>query len=219
MSEASTHGQCVLRFNSIRRAHAAAATADLRVCVQDASAPPAMRCYRARPDTPCDDSNNEFAAPIAPGVGECMCAGDGTDIGSNTMIILNKADLLAHAPPIAPVSAVDTSAGEPTENDGRDVRVTPDIVHNVSIATKLGTRRLMATIESKVAELCTGTMNQGPIMIQARHRAHLANCVEALDRVLSCPSDVVIAAEELRFAAEQFGHITGLLQGLQAFSF
>eukprot|EP00041_Stephanoeca_diplocostata_P028692 m.827812 g.827812 ORF g.827812 m.827812 type:complete len:72 (-) comp23418_c0_seq5:518-733(-) len=64
-----------------------------------------------------------------------------------------------------------------------------------------------------------GVEYNGPIMIQARHRAHLANCVEALDRVLSCPSDVVIAAEELRFAAEQFGHITGLLQGLQAFSF
>ena len=35
------------------------------------------------------------------------------------------------------------------------------------------------------------------------------DCAEALHRVVNNPADAVVAAEELRFAAEQFGHITG----------
>ncbi|RUS15961.1 tRNA modification GTPase GTPBP3, mitochondrial-like protein [Endogone sp. FLAS-F59071] len=56
----------------------------------------------------------------------------------------------------------------------------------------------------------TTAVSSGSLITQARHRAHLKDCVTALDAFLANPqADVVLAAEELRQAAGALGRITG----------
>ena len=96
---------------------------------------------------------------------------------------------------------------ESSNNDGiGGIRNDPVFV---SCETRSGLRELVARLQDEVAALCGGGgVATGPV-VQARHRAHLADCITAIDRVLDDPVDVVVAAEELRVAAEQFGYITG----------
>ncbi|KAH9853888.1 tRNA modification GTPase TrmE [Lenzites betulinus] len=51
-----------------------------------------------------------------------------------------------------------------------------------------------------------------PLITHARHRAHLEDALQFLDAFLETPpEDVVLAAEELRYAAQAIGKISGLI--------
>lgn len=51
-----------------------------------------------------------------------------------------------------------------------------------------------------------------PLITRERHRAHLSNATEFIEAFLATPpTDVVLAAEELRYAAKAVGKISGLI--------
>lgn len=51
-----------------------------------------------------------------------------------------------------------------------------------------------------------------PLITHARHRAHLQNALEYLEAFLPTgPEEVVYGAEELRYAAQAVGKVTGLI--------
>lgn len=51
-----------------------------------------------------------------------------------------------------------------------------------------------------------------PLITHARHRAHLQNALENLEAFLPTgPEEVVYGAEELRYAAQAVGKVTGLI--------
>ncbi|KAI0637698.1 tRNA modification GTPase TrmE [Trametes polyzona] len=51
-----------------------------------------------------------------------------------------------------------------------------------------------------------------PLITHARHRTHLENALQFIDAFLDTPpEDVVLAAEELRYAAQAIGKISGLI--------
>ena len=79
----------------------------------------------------------------------------------------------------------------------------------VSCKSGDGVAKLMETIEAEVARLCDAGLDGDIIFCNERHRAHLQKCIDALDEILQDPTDVVSVAENLRYAASQFGCITG----------
>jgi tRNA modification GTPase len=204
-----------VEVEGVRRAEAAAATADLRLCVQDAA---------AGPDTLCS-----AASPL--GVAPCRCAlaassGARNGGGAKTVVVLNKMDLIADGglaalhTPDALLAIVATARADPKgcgKRVGDDMTNSESDVPNdtsdgpvaISCTARIGMRELVARLQREVALLCgSGGAASGPV-VQTRHRAHLADCIAGIDRVLDDPADVVVAAEELRIAAEQFGYITG----------
>ncbi|HYC03405.1 MAG TPA: tRNA uridine-5-carboxymethylaminomethyl(34) synthesis GTPase MnmE [Azospirillaceae bacterium] len=105
--------------------------------------------------------------------------------GGDALLVLNKADLLTSPAP----------AG---------VGGHPAIV--VSAASGEGLPSLLSALQSRVAELVTGS--GAPPLTRARHRAALEECRAALLRALAAPLPE-LAAEDVRLAARALGRITG----------
>ncbi len=103
-------------------------------------------------------------------------------VDDRTVVVVNKADLAPTIPP-APYRLVAVSA-----------------------ATGEG----LAQLEAAIAERAAADLGGGaaPIPTRARHRAALAECLEALDRAERAPL-VELAAEDLRLATRALGRITG----------
>ena len=139
----------------VRRARRRAALADIKLALFDAT------------DWPAVDA--ETAALV-----------DG-----DTVVIINKADLAAPAPPL--------------EVGGRPALT-------VSVRTGDGVDALMARLEEAVMERCVA--GPGPAATRARHREAVAECRAALQRCAAAPS-AELAAEDLRLAARALGRITG----------
>jgi tRNA modification GTPase len=98
---------------------------------------------------------------------------------SDTLLIINKADLAAGA-----------AAGALT----------------VSARTGEGVEALVAAIAEKARERLTPG---AAALTRERHALALRDCLEALRRFLEAPEDPELAAEDLRLAARALGRITG----------
>ncbi|OJT13192.1 tRNA modification GTPase GTPBP3, mitochondrial [Trametes pubescens] len=113
----------------------------------------------------------------------------------NNYLLLTKTDLLpADNPPPLPKEvwqiSLKTGAGTP--------------------AFLLGLARLLRQRFNLLSE--DGTRVEEPLITHARHRTHLENALGFLDAFLATPpEDVVPAAEELRYAAQAIGKISGLI--------
>ncbi|RPD62049.1 tRNA modification GTPase TrmE [Lentinus tigrinus ALCF2SS1-6] len=117
-------------------------------------------------------------------------------IKDDTFILLNKTDFL---PPssLANLPSRTTWAVSLSTNHG-----TQDFME--SFAQALHRRYNLLT--------ANGLAVEEPLITHARHRAHMENALDFLEAFLDTPpEDVVFAAEELRYAAQAIGKISGLI--------
>eukprot|EP00056_Hartaetosiga_gracilis_P005464 m.84913 g.84913 ORF g.84913 m.84913 type:complete len:435 (-) comp12174_c1_seq1:81-1385(-) len=184
------HGEDVgeVEKEGVRRAHATAAMADLRICVHDASSPPAWcssivhKCGVVADggDQPEGDSNG------------CSCS----QREGRTIQVVNKIDCVDEQ--------TRTKWKEHCNGSG---------IHFVSFATKEGMDILQHDISTHVKELCSeGLQSSGGevLVTKERHRAHLKDCAAHLHNAMKLLDvDVVLCAQNLRFALEDIGKITG----------
>ena len=143
----------------VRRARLAAEGADMRLAVVDATLWPA----------------------IDPALGAL--------IDGDTLLLLNKADLVA---PERLAKAADAMPGWP--------------VRSVSARTGDGVEELLEELRRRVAVRLGGA--ESAPLTRARHREALISCGEALDRGLHA-GDAELAAEDVRLAVRALGRITG----------
>ncbi|KAH9894153.1 tRNA modification GTPase TrmE [Cubamyces lactineus] len=121
-------------------------------------------------------------------------------VTDKTLILLNKVDLL----PLS--NRVFTVGNLPHRH-----------IWHASLSTGEGTQDFMqgfARVLQQRYNLLTedGSRAEEPLITHARHRTHLENALQFLDAFLQTPpEDVVLAAEELRYAAQAIGKISGLI--------
>ncbi|KAI0723495.1 tRNA modification GTPase TrmE [Earliella scabrosa] len=117
-------------------------------------------------------------------------------IKDDTLFLLNKMDLLADAPRSATF---------------------PHTTWMCSLGTGQGTHTFMKLIGEDLQKRYhllneSGSTPEEPLITHARHRAHLESALRFLEAFLDTPpEDVVLAAEELRYAAQAIGKISGLI--------
>ncbi|EIM85568.1 P-loop containing nucleoside triphosphate hydrolase protein [Stereum hirsutum FP-91666 SS1] len=141
-------------------------------------------------------------------------------ITPQTFILLNKADLLPleSAPlPSAPQQSPTFKSSAPRIMiDGWE----QNTVWSVSLTSALGTQEFMDGFAHALRQRfeflpsnATG-MTDLPVSTHPRHKAHLEDALRFLDAFLNTPpemQDVVLAAEELRYAADAVGKISGVI--------
>ncbi|XP_057698134.1 tRNA modification GTPase GTPBP3, mitochondrial isoform X1 [Corythoichthys intestinalis] len=80
----------------------------------------------------------------------------------------------------------------------------------ISCHTNEGLQHFLTTLHSRVKSLCGDPLSGAPTLTQARHRAHLQQCVAALDQYQRYRDfDLALAAEGIRLALTSLGRITG----------
>jgi len=111
-------------------------------------------------------------------------------IDENTIIVVNKVDLISHLLPLTPTLS----------HKGRWS------IANISLTTKSGTSTLLKKLEEKVLELAP--QQNSPLITQERYRVALENSVANLQN-FSLQKNIELAAEDLRLTARELGKITG----------
>ncbi|KAI0269313.1 hypothetical protein BC834DRAFT_967940 [Gloeopeniophorella convolvens] len=118
-------------------------------------------------------------------------------VRADTLVLLNKTDLL----PAGTLAALPRGRG-----------------WAASLATQDGTRAFLDGLAGALLERCVaaharrrrGDDAGAPLITHARHRAHLESACAFLDAFLATPpEDIVLGAEELRYAAQAVGRVTG----------
>jgi len=122
-------------------------------------------------------------------------------ISPNTFLLLNKVDQIERSPEL--VQSVMTDVGVTRAWD-------------ISLATGEGTQMFMERFAEALRErynLLEGGLDRDvPLITHARHRVHLESALRFLEAFLEYGSeDVVLAAEELRYAAQAVGKVSGLI--------
>ncbi|XP_061682061.1 tRNA modification GTPase GTPBP3, mitochondrial isoform X3 [Syngnathoides biaculeatus] len=80
----------------------------------------------------------------------------------------------------------------------------------LSCHTNEGLQDFLTTLHGRVKTLCGDPLSGAPTLTQARHRAHLQQCVAALDQYQRYRDlDLALAAEGVRLALTGLGRITG----------
>uniref|UniRef100_UPI003AAD42CF tRNA modification GTPase GTPBP3, mitochondrial n=1 Tax=Centroberyx gerrardi TaxID=166262 RepID=UPI003AAD42CF len=80
----------------------------------------------------------------------------------------------------------------------------------LSCQTNAGLQDFLTALHSSVKALCGDPLSGAPSLTQARHRAHLQQCVAALAQYQRYrDSDLALAAEGVRLALTSLGRITG----------
>ncbi|XP_062252147.1 tRNA modification GTPase GTPBP3, mitochondrial isoform X1 [Platichthys flesus] len=113
------------------------------------------------------------------------------------LLVVNKTDLL----PEAERQKLDT-----------ELRQVPGLppVCLISCHTDEGLQDFLTLLHSSVKTLCGDPLSGGPTLTQARHRAHLQQCVAALAQYkMYRDTDLALAAEGVRLALTSLGRITG----------
>ncbi|KAF9526748.1 hypothetical protein CPB83DRAFT_769760 [Crepidotus variabilis] len=132
-------------------------------------------------------------------------------ITPTTYFLFNKSDL-------APEWASSKDTPIRLRSKGKDVSRTTSGQQRVwvaSLAEKFGTQDFVTGLGNGLNinagnGVDTGCSQHAPIVTRARHRAHLESACGFLEAFLVLPpEDVVLAAEELRYAAQSVGRVTG----------
>ncbi|XP_071370772.1 tRNA modification GTPase GTPBP3, mitochondrial-like, partial [Centroberyx affinis] len=80
----------------------------------------------------------------------------------------------------------------------------------ISCQTNAGLQDFLTALHSSVKALCGDPLSGAPSLTQARHRAHLQQCVAALAQYQRYrDGDLALAAEGVRLALTSLGRITG----------
>ncbi|EGG13820.1 GTP-binding protein 3 [Cavenderia fasciculata] len=132
-------------------------------------------------------------------------------INSNTIIVFNKTDLLLNNNNDNKQSWKDIKTNLLNQiQQQQQSNSTTTINHcEISCSSNQGIKDLLLVLENNLKNLFETSNSDEPLLTRLRHKEHLRNCVESLDRFLDyCEYDVVIAAEELRSAIKEIGAIS-----------
>uniref|UniRef100_A0A8C7YER4 GTP binding protein 3, mitochondrial n=1 Tax=Oryzias sinensis TaxID=183150 RepID=A0A8C7YER4_9TELE len=115
------------------------------------------------------------------------------------LLVLNKTDLLPEA------------QRQKLERELKGVSGLPPVCL-ISCQTHEGLQDFLSVLQSRVKTLCGDPLSDAPTLTQARHRAHLQQCVAALAQYQKLrDTDLALAAEGVRLALTSLGRITGKL--------
>ncbi|KAF7202613.1 tRNA modification GTPase GTPBP3, mitochondrial isoform X1 [Nothobranchius furzeri] len=113
------------------------------------------------------------------------------------LLVLNKSDLLPE------------TQRQKLKMELRGVSGLPAVCL-LSCQTNEGLKDFLTVLQSSVKTLCGDPLAGAPTLTQARHRAHLQQCVAALSQFQRYrDSDLALAAEGVRLALTSLGRITG----------
>ncbi|KAI9063440.1 tRNA modification GTPase TrmE [Trametes sanguinea] len=121
-------------------------------------------------------------------------------VKDDTLILLNKIDLL-----------------HPDGRPSSPVQIARANMWQASLSTRDGTQNFMTgfaqVLQQRYHLLAEdAARTEDPLITHARHRVHLSKALEHLEEFLDTPADdIVLAAEELRYAANAIGKISGLV--------
>ncbi|KAF9475886.1 tRNA modification GTPase TrmE [Pholiota conissans] len=134
-------------------------------------------------------------------------------ITPNTYFLFNKSDLVSHWRNDLPLSMLDE-----TENSNHNLVDLHSRAWTMSLTTGEGAHgfvqglanALKSRLEISDPDSSSQHKMHSPIITRARHRVHLESAAKFLQVFIDLPpEDVVIAAEELRYAAQAVGRVTG----------
>ncbi|WFD32705.1 mitochondrial splicing system protein [Malassezia sp. CBS 17886] len=188
----------------MERAKALVHAADLALCV--CSAPQVFDALGYIPR----EGAAEVDAGIAAALGlERPARSSATD---PFLVFVNKMDLAGGAGEECSGGPGATSAGG---SDDRGASTGRGRRHDASgLRDDRGVDALLGDLGTTLAAWYAADESEAPFVTQARHRHLLQEIVRCLDAFLAIgPSDVVLAAEELRRAAHLVGHVTGATLG------
>ncbi|XP_058495440.1 tRNA modification GTPase GTPBP3, mitochondrial [Solea solea] len=113
------------------------------------------------------------------------------------LLVLNKSDLLPEC------------ERQKLDREMRRVSGLPPVCL-ISCHTNDGLQDFLTVLHSSVKTLCGDPLSGAPTLTQARHRAHLQQCVAALAQYKRHrDTDLALAAEGVRLALTSLGRITG----------
>ncbi|XP_008552864.1 tRNA modification GTPase GTPBP3, mitochondrial isoform X1 [Microplitis demolitor] len=117
------------------------------------------------------------------------------DKQTNFIVVVNKIDLI-------------NEDYEKIINDLKNYEAVP-----ISCDKEDGFSDLLNALTDKFKDICGNPSRENPTISQTRHRIHLINCVDYLNNYLEIINkyeyDMVIAAQQIRFAMRELGKITG----------
>ncbi|KAK9762807.1 mitochondrial splicing system protein [Basidiobolus ranarum] len=118
------------------------------------------------------------------------------EVDKNTILLLNKSDEVENSAAIQQLREIITK------------RLGSSFIWDISCKTGKGIDGFLKGF-TEILESSYGTMvAESPLITQARHRVHLEDCIDALERFLG-QEDIVLGAEDLRHATNAMGRITG----------
>lgn len=93
------------------------------------------------------------------------------------------------------------------------IGITPKVTWAASVRTTDGMRSFIGGLEAVLRERYDLLENsEAPLITHTRHRTHLESALGFLDAFLTTPpEDVIFAAEELRYAAQSVGKVSGVI--------
>ncbi|KAL2090336.1 hypothetical protein ACEWY4_015024 [Coilia grayii] len=135
-----------------------------------------------------------IAAALSTQLAEVLPAGEGP---ARCLLVLNKSDLLSEEQHRGIMGALRERGDLPR-------------ACLLSCHTNSGVNDFLSLLKDAVQTLCADPLTGGPSLTQARHRAHLLECVRALAQYRQYRDlDLALAAEGVRLALTALGRITG----------
>ncbi|KAM9763194.1 5-taurinomethyluridine-[tRNA] synthase subunit GTPB3, mitochondrial isoform 1-T1 [Menidia menidia] len=166
----------------VRRARERMQQADLTLVVVDSAHLPS-EVHKAA-DFLLEHLRSVLSSPTQPETGRCL-------------LVLNKTDLLP-----------ETQRKE-LDRELRGFRGLPPVCL-ISCQSNEGLKDFLTALQGSVKTLCGDPLSGAPTLTQARHRAHLQQCVAALAQYPRYrDSDLALAADGVRLALTSLGRITG----------
>ncbi|CAB4470703.1 tRNA modification GTPase TrmE [Rhizophagus irregularis] len=114
----------------------------------------------------------------------------------DTYLVLNKCDLIEHKPDLSKLKEISLKY------------ISTNYIWCLSCLTGEGFDEFQKSFINSLKKKYDSSTSQVALITQARHREHLRDCLKALENFLVL-NDIVLAAEELRFATHALGKITG----------
>lgn len=205
LREHSEGGVDAVEVEGMRRARSAFEEAHLRLFVVDASKRESLQEAAGLLHSLMDA---EEKGEEDEGGGE----GEGSPLKKGLLLVANKADLLTErdrereGPLLLESLRLLSQSSESL----------PSLAYAVSCTTGEGLAELEGAVSHAVTALLSGggsesgpSEEEGPLITRERHRRHVAQCAEALDRFLTLRLPMDAAAEEIRLAMMELGKVTG----------
>ncbi|CAI2182309.1 10699_t:CDS:2 [Funneliformis geosporum] len=117
-------------------------------------------------------------------------------VDDNTYLIINKSDLVENKSDLSKLKQISLKS------------IPVNYVWCLSCLSGEGFNEFQETFINSIKQKYDSLSSQIALITQARHREHLSDCLKSLENFLEL-NDLVLAAEELRFATHALGRITG----------
>ncbi|KAF4574437.1 mitochondrial splicing system protein [Pleurotus pulmonarius] len=193
----------------IERTKEAVQAADVSICVLSL---PEMLNSAVSPSKSLEASALQSVPQIPPSVASL--------IAPNTYFLLNKADLLDSTSSLGVArQSLERAMGEEANGEKMEATARWENVWAVSLQNGKGTEEFMESFAKSLKQSYDisadgSVLNDSymPLITHTRQRVHLESAARFIEAFLSTPpEDVVLGAEELRYAAQAVGRISGLI--------